>query len=32
MDSKNKPIFMQLNPHFLGFKQDKQINTPNSKK
>ena len=33
MDSKkNKnPISLQLNPHFLGLKQEIHINTPNTK-
>ena len=33
MDSTKKktPISLQLNPHFLGLKQENHINTPNSK-
>ena len=32
MNSKKKPVSLQLNPRFLGLKQSNQINTPNPKK
>jgi hypothetical protein len=32
MNSKNKPVSLKLNPQYLGFKSNNQINTPNSKK
>ena len=31
MNSKKKPISLQLNPQFIGLQPTSQINTPNSK-